>query len=186
MIQSALVNEQHNNVERYFLQQHYGMPTRLLDWTSNPLVALFFALDGNDNKDGELFTLDAYQFDINKTRSKFGIATMNNAILKEAIDPCFSWKPLSSYGAKYPSFIIPTRPKHNDSRMVLQSSFFTFHAPGTEILTVKENPSLKSAIIPQNIKMNLKKDLASLGINHYSIYGDLSNLSKKIRFDYDF
>lgn len=39
------------------LLQHYGIPTRLLDVTLNPLVALYFAIS-DDNEDGEVFAFE--------------------------------------------------------------------------------------------------------------------------------
>jgi FRG domain len=41
------------------LAQHHGLPTRLLDWTYNPLVALYFCVEANSAIDGEIFALRA-------------------------------------------------------------------------------------------------------------------------------
>ena len=43
-----------SDIEWLCLMQHHGCSTRLLDFTSNPLIALFFATDPSIEKDGEV------------------------------------------------------------------------------------------------------------------------------------
>jgi len=177
-----------SDAELYFLQQHYRLKTRLLDWTNNALAGLFFAVSShhNQNKDGALFIMDPYQlgpaqegkYDDGK---KFeGIATSRNPVFPRALKVIFSWED----AGEFPNFIFPVRPDYFDRRITLQRGCFTFHVPNGGILSPDHNPTLASYLIPQGKKSDIKKELAMLGIDEFSIYGDLEHLSERLKQAY--
>lgn len=51
------VNSNNDFVQILIKLQHYGIPTRLLDFTEDPLIALFFSCEKNLDKDGEIFVV---------------------------------------------------------------------------------------------------------------------------------
>jgi hypothetical protein len=54
-----LDKEPSNDWEWISLAQHHGLPTRLLDWTSNPLVATYFAVEKDTGTDRVVYALPA-------------------------------------------------------------------------------------------------------------------------------
>ena len=55
--------------------QHYGLPTRLLDWTRNPLIALYFACTENFENDGAVyFAARLNEVEFHETPSPFQIS----------------------------------------------------------------------------------------------------------------
>ncbi|HEL1582280.1 TPA: FRG domain-containing protein [Streptococcus suis] len=57
------------HIDKLKTMQHYGVPTRLLDITSNPLIALYFSVCDSNNVDGEVIVFDVNESDIKYTES---------------------------------------------------------------------------------------------------------------------
>jgi FRG domain len=120
----------------YLIQQHYGAPTRLLDWTTNPLIALYFACE-KDELDGKWFAMDAYQI-LPKAEAQAnvgkGIATIRHKEFTSWIELICGWQ---NEVPKLPTKTFPLSPEHFDRRISLQQGVFTFHVPEEPILPEK-------------------------------------------------
>jgi hypothetical protein len=78
--------------------------------------------------------------------------------------------------AELPTKTYPVSPEHFDRRISLQQGVFTFHVPEEPILP--EEPPVRGYVIPQKKKKEIRKELAALNINHFTVYGDLAALSR--------
>lgn len=87
----TLFSETDNPLDLLFKLQHYGIPTRLLDITSNPLVALYFSCNNNFNIDGEIFIFGCH------FAQSFNDAMMEKLIKLLARNDIFSTKAINLY-----------------------------------------------------------------------------------------
>ena len=147
--------------------QHYGVPTRLLDWTTNPLKALFFAvLDSNKyNIDGAVFSLtpgehfssSKYMDDNVKTLTAFHPIHINERII-----------------AQEGSFTIFPLPQGRDKFFSLCEGL----RPSEEVI------DLNKIIIPKESKNKIVDELNKLGISYQSMFPGLDGIAKNIRKKY--
>ncbi len=171
-----------NIVNLYFIAQHNGMPTRLLDWTTNPLAGLFFAVEDMDehNEDGEVFVMEAKKIlpkpaeGAKGDEALWGPVSMRHPYVTDAIGDSF-WHWPSKQRAPV---IIPVKPDNHLGRIGQQSSCFTLHMHNS---MPRQNPTLKKIKVPSVAKPTLLKELHRMNVNQFTIFNDLDHLSKDIR-----
>ena len=165
-----------NKQDWLFLMQHYGLPTRLLDWTESPLIACFFAIGHNyKDTDGALYALSPYK--LNESQTEMSKLLMPyDAPAVEIIDSIFN------VGKENVQRIIAIRPGEVDMRLLTQLSVFTLHGHSQLLDEISNSQDFLIKIkIPMNTKKKLRKQLKQLGIRESNIFPDLDHLAKEIK-----
>ncbi len=181
-----------------FFMQHYGIPTRLLDWTENPLIALYFALMGAPFKqyaNGDLkFKDDAcvWVLDPGKwNRYALNVQSYSGGVLSTGDEALKGYKPSPDFSNMY-KFPVALYGEHNSPRIVAQQGVFTIFG---QIITPMEKTfieqnfpedSLIRIIINSEVIASMRKSLLRHGITESVVYPDLEGLALEIKRSFDF
>lgn len=168
-----------DDAQIYMTAQHYGMPTRLLDWSTNPLAALFFACAGEFDKDGYVYAMDAGL--IIPDGAKRGDGTpVHRAVMTTRhpyVQNAIAWSFWAEIEKKWTPHVLPVRPDSMPGRIGQQSSCFTFHMHGAAPAT---NPTSLTIRIDRGSKRSILNELHRANINQFTTYHDLDHLSKEM------
>jgi len=180
------------------LMQHYKMATRLLDWTTNPLYALYFAVRNREEhgSDGELWTLNYRQLN--------DLTKMSLPLITDSIDlqymceegfyahgkGCSEQRARDELKARYKvttvyKYPLAVFPIHEFERMKAQQSTFTIHSFESKDTDwhLETVCGVTRFIIPSSSKPNILKMMNKMGVRESAIYPSLESLSNDIMFN---
>ena len=182
----------HNDYwEWLFLMQHYKVPTRLLDWTESPLIALAFAVIYREKKGrkgkkqgAHIWCLDPLKLneDFNSIEHDSVPSITANEHAKEICDKDYApatgtlATPVAVYGPQ------------NNPRIVGQKGVFTIF-PGKSKFSydakVTSELGLKIIIKDEKTVEKIANELYDLGISESMIYPELDSVSSEIKREYE-
>jgi len=169
-----------NDWEWLFVMQHYGLWTRLLDWTESSLTALYFAIrDNRGDTDAAVWVMNPWWLN----RQTFRDYVLFPADHKRANHHA-PLQPGQTLKGKLPLAITPV---HASSRIAAQRGVFTIHGTQKGALdslakrTGKQPTYLEPIIIPKASIATMSRELSIAGISESLIFPELTGLCREIK-----
>jgi FRG domain len=171
----------------YFVMQHHGVPTRLLDWTDSALVALYFALK-NCEADAAVWAVNPLWLN--------GRTINSYSLVDPSVDPVAATFRVDALrttleGTKdeaLPLLSIAVRPPWVSMRMFAQRSLFTLH--GSRNIPIETYPFVRRTsplcriVIPLTEREDVMVGLRACGVTETTIFPDLDGLAKELIAEY--
>lgn len=176
--------------------QHFGVPTRLLDFTTNPLVALYFACQ-NTAEDGAVWVIQSDNYvvtEIFRYMGEKGLGQYSSDDFYKVVFQSDTPEDIS------PAFFTP---EYIDARMSAQSSRFMLWpncrfnledrmndnmymnlTKEDETAIEKQGQYALRLIVPMKSKKSMIKDLDMLGVNEKTLFPGVDSIGRYI--DYKF
>jgi len=165
------------------LMQHYGVPTRLLDWTENPLAGLYFAvvsMSGRDTSatDGCVWVLDpvALNGEASLAGASDSIPTLDVDI---ALREYLPTEVATAVNVRPPIAVLAMR---MFPRLVAQSGVFTvIHRAPTPIEDIHESQYVAQIMVPRSAKALITKQLNKMGVTRLSLFPELESVAMHVK-----
>lgn len=208
--QPEAFNDDVSTLDRLVRAQHFGLPTRLMDVTWNPLVALYFCCKAQLDKDGEVVAIawdpaKTKFFDSDTVSVLANLSYLNggerNSLKKllnrnvESFNALPAAERLVAFiKAEKPYFknilepadlVSPllVRPKQTNKRIIAQNGAFIIFGINNELTeTGEDDVFIKVRIrVPSDAKARILKQLERLGFNDQTMYPELESAAKYVR-----
>ncbi|MDP4160842.1 MAG: FRG domain-containing protein [Bacillota bacterium] len=170
-----------------FMMQHYGVPTRILDWSRDALTGLFFALDGRGaNDEGK----DAAVWILNPVR--LNEAFSFHSFVKPGYIPNVDEEVVNLYFGPNAQILANKKPAAvigplNNPHIVAQKGVFTVFPHVREITPLNLFPDASDYLLEICVEANsipsILEQLQRYGVTHFTLYPDITEVKKQINLE---
>ncbi len=177
------INANPTDWEWLVIAQHYGLPTRLLDWTRNPFAAAFFALSEPENNNDFEVIDPLHDSDLTEEESAAQIINEDDgsSIERENCAVIYAWyahKALDIWETPCPfkgyKEVKLLNPPHVDQRIIAQDGVFAAF-PEPEVALDKDKT--RRLLIQEKDKVIFLKRLFRMGIHRARLVPDLDGIA---------